>query len=95
MKLIKKERLENMYKSNLSPFSCGSKSGQGSGLIVLLIIIIIALFILMPHALIWAVNCLVASGGVEGFLIGHTLKDWFCALVIMAAIGGSSNARSK
>ena len=70
----------------------GSKSGSAEGVIVFLIIFALFMVILMPHALIWAVNCLVASGGVGWFEIGHTLKDWFCAFVVMAAFSGGARS---
>ena len=72
----------------------GSKSGHVEGVIIFFIILAIFMVVLMPHALIWAVNCLVASGGVEGFLIRHTLKNWFCALVVMAALSGGAKTSS-
>ena len=54
------------------------------GLIVLTIVILVA----GPHIVLWSVNSLLAMADVA-VVFPHTLKAWFCALMIMGLLGGS------
>lgn len=56
--------------------------------IIALIIIVILIVWLLPLATIWALNTLFSLS------IAYTLKTWAAALLLSAAVGGSS-VRSK
>jgi hypothetical protein len=58
--------------------------------IVLFIALIFFVICVGPWLMIWAVNTLIAAGGVANFFIPFTFWTWLAALVFMALVRGSS-----
>jgi hypothetical protein len=53
----------------------------------LIILFVVAVIVLAPLALIWAVNTLFATG------IGYTISTWAAALILGGVVGGSKSSK--
>ena len=56
--------------------------------------LIIALFLIGPILIIWAINSLAEAGGSE-FYIEHELWNYWVAFILLVLVRGGSSSNSK
>jgi hypothetical protein len=57
--------------------------------LVLVVIVAIAIIILVPHAVIWAINTLF------GLVLAHSVENWVATAVLLAAVNASPGGSKK
>lgn len=56
---------------------------RGKTMVGLIVVLIVALVVFMPLAVVWALNTLF------GLAIAYTFKTWLAALIICGCVGGT------